>query len=160
MNRNKIIIDPETVIANRSESIEDNPFVESSSFNLLKDFVFQLHVYEEIGGKLKKIWENHDRVILCFDDMRKYELPQADITIKQKLKDSVGKTVNILRTDIPGQQYFIKIVNPKTRKKTKAKKAMICAQENRSILAYNHSQEENKTRGAFSGDYTEVAVDK
>ena len=116
----------------------------------LGDYIMQLAVFEEVGGMLEKVWEHNDRVIISFVDKRKYQLPHTDVSLHNKLKNSIGKTINIFRTDVPGQEYFLKIIEPpKPGKKRNVKKATTGGQKNRSILdaSFEHDKKSIKSGG-------------
>ena len=74
-----------------------------------RDHIYELQPWEENAGILKNVDMYNISVVLCFFSSITNHLVGIKHQTIRKLKNAIGKTVNILRTDIIGKEYCLKI---------------------------------------------------
>jgi len=76
---------------------------------LNKNYIHELKPWEECAGKLLNITQVNNLIILSFNSGINICFIGTDSELINKLKESVGKTISILKTDIVGKEYLLKI---------------------------------------------------
>jgi hypothetical protein len=84
--------------------------------------------YEETVGRLTKLTRNQEFLIAWISDVDLVLPPEME----NKLRPLIGKRIGILRTDIPGKEYLIRVL-PDLEKEIESMTAQdLCANEHAS----------------------------
>ena len=78
-------------------------------------FYHNLQDWEEVAGKLQRFEESKGIISLQFSNGINIKTFETNKDIIKKLKGSLGKTVNILKTDIPRKRHCITIIENKDK---------------------------------------------
>jgi hypothetical protein len=97
--------------------------------NVKKDYIYDLKPWQECAGELISVIHENNSTIISFTNKMQVRCYGLSEEILDKLKNSIGKTVNILKTDVFQKEYCIKIFenslqhfsNSKSAKDTKKK---------------------------------------
>jgi hypothetical protein len=74
-----------------------------------KDYIYDLSPWQECAGELIGVTHENNSTVISFTNKMQVRCNGISEELIGKLNNSVGKTVNILKTDIFGREYCIKI---------------------------------------------------
>jgi len=67
-----------------------------------------LKEWHEAVGKLTAVTEEDDIITMEFTAIWSIKVPKASEDLTKKLQEMIGKTIGVLRTDIPGREILLR----------------------------------------------------